>query len=125
MIPLAGYIKVEAEKFEVQPINMKINSEVFEEFQKKCKERNLQMCTVIEVFIRQYSNGRYYLKREDIIKWKDNNAPTSILSTPINKEAYTKFKDVVKSQGLFMKHVLTAFIEDYGKNEMIMEFVKE
>lgn len=122
---MAGYIKVEAEKFEVQPINMKINSEVFEEFQKKCKKRNLQMCTVIEIFISQYSNGRYYLKREDIIKWKDNNAPTSILSTPINKEAYTKFKDVVKSQGLFMKHVLTAFIEDYGKNEMIMEFVKE
>lgn len=122
---MAGYIKVQAEKFEVQPINMKINSEIFEEFQKKCKERNLQMCTVIETFARQYSNGRYHLDKEDIFKWKDNNGKTSTLNTPINKEVYGNFKSVVKMQGLFVKYVLAAFIEDYAKNEMIMEFVKK
>lgn len=122
---MAGYIKVQAEKFEVQPINMKINSEIFEEFQKKCKERNLQMCTVIETFARQYSNGRYYLDREDILKWKDNNGKTSTLNTPINKEVYSNFKSAVKMQGLFVKYVLSAFIEDYANNEMVMEFVKQ
>lgn len=125
MLLLAGYIKVQAEKFEVQPVNMKINSEIFESFQKKCKERNLQMCIVIETFARQYSNGRYHLDREDILKWKDDNGKTSTLNTPINKEVYGKFKGVVKTQGLFVKHVLSAFIEDYAKSDLVMEFTKE
>ena len=65
---MAGYIKVEVEKLETKPINTKVNSEVFEEFQKKCRERNLQMCTVIETFARQYSNNRYKLDEENILK---------------------------------------------------------
>lgn len=120
---MAGYIKVQAEKQEVQQINMKVNSEIFEEFQKRCKERNLQMCTVIEVFCRQYSKGRYYLSVDDITKWKENNAPTSTLNTPVNKEAYAKFKDVVKARGFSIKSVLSAFIEDYAKSDLVMEFV--
>lgn len=120
---MAGYIKVRAEKQEVQAINMKVNSEIFEEFQKRCKERNLQMCTVIEVFCRQYANGRYYLNVDDIVKWKDNNAPTSTLNTPVNKEVYAKFKSVVKTRGFFVKSVLSAFIEDYAKSNLVMEFV--
>jgi hypothetical protein len=102
---------------------MKINSEIFKEFQKRCKERNLQMCTVIEAFCRQYANGRYYLNVDDIAKWKDNNAPTSTLNTPVNKEVYAKFKSVVKTRGFFVKSVLSAFIEDYAKSDLVMEFV--
>lgn len=120
---MAGYIKVQTKKLEVQPINTKINSEIFEMFQKKCKARNLQMCTVIETFARQYANNRYDLKREDVLKWKNNNDKTSTLNTPINKEVYYEFKNKVKENGYFMKHILTAFIEDYVKNDMVMEFV--
>ena len=82
------------------------------------------MCTVIEIFARQYSNGRYYLDRKDILKWKDNNEKTSTLNTPINKEVYSNFKSAVKTQGFFVKYVLSAFIEDYANNDMIMEFKK-
>lgn len=119
---MAGFIKVEVEKFELKPINTLVNSEVFKKFQKKCKERNLQMCTVIETFARQYSNNRYNLKRENIIKWNKNYGATSILSTPINKEVYNEFKNRVKSEGYFVKHVLMAFIEDYVEKDLIIEF---
>lgn len=122
---MAGYIKVEVEKLEMQQINTKVASEVFEEFQKKCKERNLQMCTVIETFARQYANKRYDLDKEAVIKWKDYNGEMSTLNTPINKDVYYKFKDMVKVNGYFVKHILAAFIEDYANNDMYMEFRKE
>lgn len=122
---MAGYLKVDAEKLELQPVNTKIDSEIFEKFQRKCKERNLQMCTVIETFARQYVNNKYNLKETDIKKWANSNGDTSTLNTPINKIVYTQFKERVKSDGNYIKHVLSAFIEDYTKNELIMEFVKE
>lgn len=122
---MAGHLKVDVEKFELQPINTKIDSDIFEKFQIKCKERNLQMCTVIEVFARQYVNNRYVLEEINIIKWASGSGETSTLNTPINKDVYCQFKDKVKADGHYIKHVLSAFIEDYTKNDMIMEFVKE
>ena len=122
---MAGYLKVDVERFELQPVNTKIDSDIFEKFQKKCKERNLQMCTVIETFARQYVNNRYKLNETDIVKWANHSGETSTLNTPINKVVYGKFKDKVKSDGHYIKHVLSAFIEDYTNNNMIMEFVKE
>lgn len=119
---MAGFIKQEVEKLPVKQINTQVNAEVFEVFQKKCKERNLQMCTVIETFARQYSKNRYKLDREDILKWKNNFGKTSTLSTPINKEVYNQFKDNVKANGYFVKHILMAFIEDYANKDLIMEF---
>ena len=119
---MAGYIKVEVEKLETKQINTQVDSEVFEEFQKKCRERNLQMCTVIETFARQYSKNRYELDKENILKWKNNLGKTSTLSTPINKEVYNQFKDKVKANGYFVKHILMAFIEDYANKDLIMEF---
>lgn len=122
---MAGYLKVDVEKFELQPVNTKIDSDIFEKFQRKCKERNLQMCTVIETFARQYVNNRYILEEGNILKWANGSCKTSTLNTPINKDVYYQFKDKVKADGYYIKHVLSAFIEDYTKNNMIMEFVKE
>ena len=119
---MAGYIKVEVKKLETKQINTQVDSEAFEEFQKKCRERNLQMCTVIETFARQYSKNRYELDKENILKWKNNIEKTSTLSTPINKEVYNQFKDKVKANGYFVKHILMAFIEDYANKDLIMEF---
>lgn len=121
---MAGYIKLETKKFPVQSINTQINSEIFEAFQKKCKERNLPMHIVIETFARQYASNRYNLIEGNILKWKDKNYETSTLNTPINKNVYHQFKDKVKSNKYFVKHVLSAFIEDYVKNDLKLEFVK-
>ena len=122
---MAGYIKVEIEKLPTQFINTKIDSEIFEQFQKVCKQRNVPMNVIIETFARQYANGRYELSEGAILKWENKTYETSVLNTPINKEVYVKFKDVVKTKGYFVKHVLMAFIEEYGKNDLEMEFVKQ
>lgn len=121
---MAGFIKLEVEKLPVQPINTKISSEIFEEFQKKCKQQNIPMNVMIEAFARQYANGRYQLNEEDIVKWKDYNGKTSVLNTPINKTVYYDFKNRVKANRYFVKHVLSAFIEDYAKNDFVLEFVE-
>lgn len=122
---MAGYIKVEVEKLETQQINTKINAEIFEEFQKRCKQQNIPMNVVFEAFCRQYANGRYHLNEDDILKWKNDNGESSILNTPVNKEVYVEFKHKVKTEGYFVKHILSAFIEDYGKNKLVFEIVKE
>ena len=121
---MAGYIKLDVKKLETQQINLKINAEIFEEFQKKCKVRNLQMCTVIETFARQYANNNYTLSEGDVFKWKNDNGETSTLNTPINKKVYVKFKEKVKDDKLFVRHVISAFIEDYAKNDFVLEFVE-
>lgn len=122
---MAGFIKVEVEKFETQFINTKINAEIFEEFQKRCKQQNIPMNVVMEAFCRQWANGRYRLNEADIMKWKDDRGKVSTLNTPVNKEVYNEFKHRVKTEGYFVKHIISAFIEDYGKNNLVFEIVEE
>lgn len=120
---MAGFIKVEAKKLPTKVLNMQINKDIFYEFKVKCKERNLPLNIVIEVFMRQYANRKYHLDREDILKWKEDNGETETLNSTFNKEVYNKFKDAVKYDGYFIKHVISAFVEDYVKNDLIMEYV--
>lgn len=119
---MAGFIKVEAKKLPTKALNMQINKEIFYEFKVKCKERGLPLNIVIEVFMRQYGNRKYHLNKEDIIKWKDDNGETETLNSTFNKEVYDRFKDAVKYDGYFIKHVITAFVEDYVKNDLTMEY---
>lgn len=121
---MAGFIKVEAKKLPTKALNMQINKEIFYEFKVKCKELGLPLNVVIEVFMRQYGNRKYHLDREDILKWKEDCGETETLNSTFNKEVYDKFKDKVKYDGYFIKHVITAFVEDYVKNDLIMEYTK-
>lgn len=120
---MAGFIKVNAKKLPTKALNMQINKEIFYEFKVKCKERGLPLNVVIEVFMRQYGNGKYPLDKERIIKWQDDNGKTETLNSTFNKEVYDKFKDTVKREGLYIKHVVTAFVEDYVQNDLVMEYV--
>lgn len=119
---MAGFIKVEAKKLPTKALNMQINKDIFYDFKVKCKERGLPLNIVIEVFMNQYANRKYHLDREDILKWKEDFGETETLNSTFNKETYVRFKDAVKSDGLFIKHVITAFVEDYVKNDLIMEY---
>lgn len=122
---MASTVKVEVEKFEMQPIGTRVNSEILKQFQKKCKQQNIPMNVIIEAFARQYIKGEYGLYEENIIKWKGISDEEAPLSTPINKEVYYKFKDIVREQGFFVRHVLSAFLEDYAKNNMEIKLVKK
>ncbi|WP_458458682.1 plasmid partition protein ParG [Pseudobutyrivibrio sp.] len=101
---------------------MQINKVIFYDFKVKCKERGLPLNIVIEVFMNQYANRKYHLDREAILKWKEDFGETETLNSTFNKETYVRFKDAVKSDGLFIKHVITAFVEDYVKNDLVMEY---
>lgn len=121
---MAGYIKVNAEKMPTRALNMQINKEIFYDFKVKCKERGLPLNIVIEVFMRQYGNRKYHLDKENILKWKEDNGETETLNSTFNKEVYDRFKDAVKYDGYFIKHVITAFVEDYVNNDLIMEYTE-
>ena len=119
---MAGFIKVEAKKLPTRALNMQINKDIFYDFKVKCKERGLPLNIAIEVFMRQYANRKYHLNREDILKWKEDSGETETLNSTFNKEVYDRFKDAVKYDGYFIKHVISAFVEDYVKNDLIMEY---
>ena len=119
---MAGFIKVEAKKLPTKALNMQINKEIFYEFKVKCTERGLPLNVAIEVFMRQYGDRKYHLDKEDILKWKDDNRETETLNSTFNKEVYDRFKDVVKYDGFFIKHVISAFVEDYVKNDLVMYY---
>ena len=121
---MAGFIKVEAKKLPTKALNMQINKEIFYEFKVKCKERGLPLNIVIEVFMNQYAKGKYELDKEQVLRWKDNNGETETLNSTFNKDIYDRFKDTVKTNRLFVKHVIAAFVEDYVKNDLTMEFTK-
>lgn len=124
---MASSIRIEVEKLPTQYINIKVNSEIYKDFQIRCKQQNIPMNVVIEAFARQYVNGRYKLHENDILKWE--NIPItkedSVLNTAINKKVYNKFKEIVQIQEYYMRYVLLAFIEDYGKRKLVMEFVED
>lgn len=119
---MAGFIKVEAKKLPTKALNMQINKDIFYDFKVKCKERGYPLNIVIEVFMGQYANGKYNLEKENIIKWKEDDGETETLNSTFNKETYNNFKDAVKSNGFFVKHVISAFVEDYANNDLTMEF---
>jgi len=120
---MAGFIKVEAKKLPTKALNMQINKDIFYDFKVKCKERGLPLNVVIEVFMRQYGNGRYNFNEVSILKWKDDEGETETLNSSFNKEVYDKFKDTVKGNKYYIRHVISAFVEDYVKNDLVMEFV--
>lgn len=121
---MAGYIRAEAERLPTKAMNLQVNKNILNDFRVKCKERGLVLNNVIEVFVRQYGNRRYYLNRENILKWKDDNVKTETLNCMVDKEAYNKFKKIVKDDKMYVRHVVSAFIEDYINNDLILEFVK-
>ena len=122
---MAGFIKVDVKKLPTQALNTQINKDIFYDFKVKCKQRSLPLNIVIEVFMNQYANRRYELRDTDIIKWKEDSGETETLNSTFNKEIYIRFKNVVKNDGHFVKHVISAFIEDYVNNDFTMEFLKE
>lgn len=120
---MAGFIKVDVEKLPTKALNTQINKEIFYDFKVKCKQNGLPLNIVIETFMNQYANGRYDLDKENVIKWKEDKGETETLNSTFNKEVYDKFKDAVKKDKFFIKHVISAFIEDYVNNDFEMEFV--
>lgn len=110
-------------RVETTALNTKINKEVFESFKDYCAELGYSMNVVLETFMRQYSNGRFKLTEEDILKFKNDGKELDTLNTTFSKEIYVKFKATCKFKGYFVKHVITAFMEKVASKEFVLEYV--
>lgn len=122
---MAGFIKgIEIEKTETKPLNTKINKEVFDNFKVCCFKSRFPMNVVLEIFMQQYANGRFNIDEKDINKWKKDDSETDTLNTTFNKQIYVDFKSSCKSNGFFVKHVVTAFMEKFAEGKFRLEYVE-
>lgn len=112
-----------AQRVETTALNTKVNKEVFDKFKDCCKEQGYPLNVVLETFMRQYSNGRFEVNTNDILKFKNDGAEVDTLNTTFNKEVYLEFKTACKNKGFFVKHVVTAFMEIYAGKTLILEYV--
>ncbi len=120
---MGGFIKRDVPRVPTTALNTKVNKVIFDAFKDCCKEKGYPMNVIIETFMQQYTNGRFVLPAEDILKWKAEDSETETLNTTFNKEIYTNFKRICKGNGFFVKHVITAFFEKFASGNLIMEYV--
>lgn len=121
-MPVGGFIKRDVKRVETTPLNTKVNKEVFDSFKDVCKELGYPMNVMLETFMQQYANGRFKLKAEDILKFKNDGAEVDTLNTTFNKEIYHDFKSTCKVNGYFIKHVITAFMERFANRSLVLEY---
>lgn len=120
---MGGYIKRDVERVATKPLNTKVNKEVFDSFKDYCKEQGYPLNVILETFMRQYSNGNFYLSEEDIMKFKNDGKDVDTLNTTFNKEVYLNFKAACKSKGYFIKHVIAAFMEKYAERNFVLGYI--
>lgn len=104
-------------------LNTKVNKEVFEAFKDCCGEYGYPMNVMLETFMRQYTNGRFKLDAEDIMKFKNDGKEVGTLNTTFNKEIYNEFKSTCKGNGYFVRHVIAAFMEKFATGSLVLEYV--
>lgn len=120
---MGGYIKRDVKRLPTVALNQQVNKDVLDNFRDYCKEMGYPMNTVLEPLMRQFTNGRFKLNEKDILKWKDDLEEKDTLNTTFNKEIYRSFKAMCKDNGYFVRHVVTAFMENLSTKEFILEFV--
>lgn len=120
---MGGFIRRDVKRVETTAFNTTINKEVFDSFKDYCKEMGYPMNVLLEIFMQQYIKGRFNLNSNDILKWKKDNSEIDSLNTTLNKEVYVNFKQACKNNGFFVKHVLTAFMEELVSENVILEYV--
>ena len=104
-------------------LNTKVNKEVFKNFKDRLSYLGYPMNVTLEAFMNQYANGRYNVDDEDILKWKNDGEEVDTLNTTFNKEIYVNFKHTCKKNGVFVKHVVTAFMDDFASGNLVLEYV--
>lgn len=106
-------------------LNTKVNKKVFEDFKDCLGKYGYPMNVMLESFMRQYANGRFHLNSDDIHKYKNDNAELDTLSTTFNKKIYLDFKTTCKVNGYFVKHVITAFMNEFVNGDFVLEYVEK
>lgn len=118
-------VSSDVKRVETKPLNTKINKEVFDNFKDYCAYRGYAMNVMLETFMQQYSNGRFKLTEDEILKWKKGDYEVDTLNTTFNKEIYLGFKSTCKGNGgYFVKHVITAFMDKLVNGNYVLEYIE-
>lgn len=120
---MGGFIKRDVKRVETMALNTKVNKEVFDAFKDYCKELGYPMNVMLETFMQQYTNGKFNIDVDDIVKWKKNKSDVDTLNTTFNKKIYLDFKSTCKNEGYFVKHIIMAFMEKFASRNFILEYV--
>ena len=120
---MGGFIKRDVQREETTTLTTTINKEVFNTFKDCCKKSGYPLNMVLEIFMRQYVDGRFKVDREDVLKYKDDGVEVSILNTTFNKEICLNFKSTCKTNGYFVKNVITVFMEKFSNGSVVLEYV--
>lgn len=111
-------------RVETFPLNTKVNKEVLDKFRDSCSYRGYPMNVMLETFMRQYTDGKFNIEEDDILKWEnDTSEKIDALSTTLNKQIYSNFKFVCKVKGYRIKHIITAFMDKFVNGDFILEYV--
>lgn len=117
--PVSSNVK----RVETTGLNTKVDKETFQNFKDRCAYLGYPMNVVLETFMQQYANGRYKIEEENILKWKRYDLEVDTLNSTFNKEIYLSFKDACKKDKYYVKHVVTAFMEDFARGNIMLEYV--
>lgn len=120
---MGGFIKRDVQREETTTLTTTINKEVLDTFKDCCKKAGYPLNMVLEIFMKQYVNGRFKVDREDILKYKDDGVEVSILNTTFNKEICYGFKSACKANGYFVKNIITVFMEKFSNGSITLEYV--
>lgn len=115
-------INSNVQRAETTALNTRVNKEIFEGFKDCLGKTGYPMNVILETFMKQYSDGRFNLKDDDILKFKNDGKELATFSTTFNKDIYLEFKSICKTKGFFVKNVITAFMEKYSNGELILEY---
>ena len=118
--PVSSNVK----RAEVKPLNTKINREVFEAFKDYVAHKGYSMNVMLETFMLQYTNGRFKLTEEEVLRWKNDDGEVDTLNTTFNKEISLNFKATCKGNGYFLRYVLTAFMYKLVNGNYILEYTE-
>lgn len=130
---MAGYIRNrnDVKKTEATALNLQINKDVLDGFKEYCTELRYPMNVLLEVFMRQYNNGKLDITYEEVVKWREDDSETITLNTTLNKDIYMKFKSKCEHNGkaqcgkkYAMRHVVTAFMVKILNEEYALELVE-
>ena len=117
-------ITSDVKRAETMALNTQVNKEVFKAFRDYLAYYAYPMNVMLETFMRQYTNEKFHLSEDDILKWKGGYYETEALNTTFNKEIYLNFKYKCKRDGYFVKHVITAFMEKLASGDYVLEYVE-
>jgi hypothetical protein len=120
---MGKHVNSNVKRAEAAGLNTKVNKKVFDAFKDCCAYTGFPMNMVLESFMKQYSNGRFKLDDHDIMKFKNDGKPVGTLNTTINKDVRTQFVIACRKNDYFVKHVLSAFMEQFASGQLVMEFV--